>query len=255
MTVTSLDNARVKAYAKLKTARERRRTRLFLIEGHREVERAADAGVQFETLIVCESLLGRSLLRATAPDIFTVAEAPMRKIAIRENPPGVIAVAHQFETGLSDLSLGDDPLLLIAEHVEKPGNLGAMMRTCDAVGVDAMIVADPATDVFNPNVVRASQGAFFSVPLAVAATSDVIAWCQEREISVVGGYPAASNELWQTRMRGAAAVLVGAEDTGISATWDDVATPVRIPMAGAADSLNASVSAAILLFEAVRQRR
>ncbi|MCP3996319.1 MAG: RNA methyltransferase [bacterium] len=255
MTVTSVDNPRVKAYAKLKTARERRRTGLFLIEGHREVERAADAGIELDVLVVCEDLMGSSSLPVTDPDIFAVAEAPMRKIAIRKNPPGVIAVARQFDTDLSGLTLDKDPLLLIAEHVEKPGNLGAMMRTCDAVGVDAIIIADPATDVFNPNVVRASQGALFSVPLAVAATSEAIAWCSQQRISVVGGYPAASNELWETTMRGAAAVLVGAEDTGISPAWNDVATPVRIPMAGAADSLNASVSAAIMLFEAVRQRR
>ena len=130
-----------------------------------------------------------------------------------------------------------------------------MMRTADAVGVDAIVVTDSVVDVFNPNVVRASQGALFTVPLAVTSSGAAIAWIAANSISVVGGYPAARNELWECRMTGPTAVLVGAEDVGISAAWSNVATPVRIPMAGAADSLNASVSAAILLFEAVRQRR
>jgi TrmH family RNA methyltransferase len=257
--ITSASNPRVKAFAKLHKARERARTRLFLIEGHREIARAQAAGVAVETLLVCPGLLtdeARSLADGFEADrSLELDEAPFRKVAFRENPPGLIGVARQFDITISSLRLGDSPLVLIVERVEKPGNLGAMMRTADAVGVDAVVVADAATDVFNPNVVRASQGSLFAVPLAVTTTAEAIAWTQQLSIHVVGGYPAAPNELWQAKMTGPLAVLVGAEDVGISAAWDGFAEPVRIPMAGAADSLNASVAAAILLFEAARQRR
>jgi len=251
--ITSTENPRIKAYAKLKTARERRKTGLFLIEGHREVQRALAAGVEIDVLIVCPALLG-SGLDPSDTETLEVAETPMRRIAIREHPPGVIAVARQFPIGLADLEVGASALLLIAEGMEKPGNIGAMMRTCDAAGA-TMIVTDGATDVYNPNVIRASQGSVFSIPLAVASAAETIEWCRERSVTVVGGYPTAGTELWDAPLNGSCAVVVGAEDVGISPIWDGITTPVRIPMAGTADSLNASVSAAILLFEAVRQRR
>jgi TrmH family RNA methyltransferase len=253
--ISSTDNPRIKAYSRLKNSRERKRTGLFLIEGHREVQRALAAGVEIDTLVICPGLVGDAAFDGSGYNLLEVAEAPMRRIAMRENPPGAIAVAKQFGTELGDLQLKGDPLILIAEHVEKPGNLGAMMRTCDAVGVDAFIVADAVTDIFNPNVVRASQGALFSVPIASATTSDTVAWTQRQGVTVFGGYPTADREIWATSMTGGTAVLVGAEDIGLSSAWGDIATPVCIPMAGAADSLNASVSAAVLLFEAVRQRR
>ena len=129
------------------------------------------------------------------------------------------------------------------------------MRTADAVGADAVVIADSATDIFNPNVVRASQGALFLVPLAIASTASTIEWTQTNQLQVIGGYPEATTELWDVDLSKSTAVLVGAEDVGISAAWNDVATQVRIPMAGSSDSLNASVSAALLLYEAVRQRR
>ncbi len=253
--ITSTANQRVKAFAKLKTARERRTTGLFLVEGTREVARAIAAGVEIETLLVCPELLAEPFVAPHDIETVELAPEPMARVAMRDNPPGSIAVARQFDTSLEHLHLGPNALVLIAEQVEKPGNLGAMMRTGDAVGVDAIIVADGVTDVFNPNVVRASQGALFSVPLAVTHSGAAIAWAAANSIHVVGGYPSANNELWQVKMMGPTAILVGAEDVGISAAWANVVTPVRIPMAGAADSLNASVSAAILLFEAIRQRK
>ena len=255
MTITSTDNPRIKAMAKLKRARERKRTGMFLIEGHREVERAVAAGIEIETLVVCPDLNGDEDLVAANEATLIVGVAPMRRITVRENPPGVVAVARQFDTGLSRLQLGESPLLLIAEQVEKPGNLGAMLRTCDAAGCDGLIVADPATDIFNPNVVRASQGALFSVPVVVATAEEIIPWCHRQSITVIGGYPSAGDEMWEVAMGNAIAILVGAEDVGITEVWDEIATPVRIPMSGTADSLNASVSAALLLYEAQRQRR
>ena len=254
--ISSPSNPRVKSFAKLKKARVRSETGLFLIEGAREVERALAAGITFDTLLVCRELLDGPLPRlAESVRVLELTAEPMEKVAVRQNPPGLIAVAHQFNTDLNQIVLGERPLVLIAEQVEKPGNLGAMMRTADAVGADAVVIADSATDVFNPNVVRASQGALFLVPLAMAATAEAIDWVQARNLHVVGGYPAAPTEMWGIDMTGPTALLVGAEDVGIGPAWDGVATPVRIPMAGSSDSLNASVSAALLLYEAVRQRR
>ncbi len=254
MVITSTDNPRIKALAKLKTARERRRTGQFLIEGAREVERAAAAGVELDTLLVCPELPGTIYPGDIQAELLEVSVGPMRKVAMRENPPGIIAVARQFDTSLSRLAPGPESLYLIAESVEKPGNLGAMLRTCDAAGADGLVVADAATDVFNPNVVRASQGALFSVPVAVADTQATVDWSVQSGLQVIGGYPDAENSLWDVSLIGPTALLVGAEDVGISAGWEQVAIPARIPMSGQADSLNASVAAALLLYEAVRQR-
>jgi TrmH family RNA methyltransferase len=254
--ISSTSNPRVKAFASLKKKRVRADTGLFLIEGSREVDRALHAGIEIESVLICRDLLDTPL--PSLPDsvgVIELAEEPMGKVAIRQNPSGVIAVARQFDTRLERIDLGETPLILIAERVEKPGNLGAMMRTADAVGVEAVVIADSATDLFNPNVVRASQGALFLIPLAVATTAEAIDWVQARDIQVVGGYPDAPTEIWNVDMTGPTALLVGAEDVGIGAGWDAVATPARIPMAGSSDSLNASVSAAVLLYEAVRQRR
>jgi len=254
VTITSTDNPRIKAIAKLKSARERRKTGLFLIEGHREVQRAATAGITIETLVICDDLLVDDVTPDVAGEVLYVAVAPMRRMAMRENPPGVIGIAKQFDTTLGHLVLPANPLLLVAESIEKPGNLGAMMRTCDAVGA-ALVVADPGTDLFNPNVVRASQGALFSVPVAAGAASHVIDWLGAHDVTIIGGYPDATQDMWEADMSGSTAILVGAEDVGVSAQWGNTATPVRIPMAGSADSLNVSVSAAVLLYEAMRQRR
>jgi TrmH family RNA methyltransferase len=254
VTITSTDNPRVKAIAKLKSARERRKTGLFLIEGDREVERAVAAGITIETLVICDDLLGDDIAPDVAGEVLNVAVAPMRRMALRENPPGVIGIAKQFDTTLGRLVLPANPLLLVAESIEKPGNLGAMIRTCDAVGA-AVVVADPGTDLFNPNVVRASQGALFTVPVATGTAPEVIDWLDAHDIKVIGGYPNATQDMWEADMSGSTAILVGAEDMGVSTEWDNTATPVRIPMAGSADSLNVAVSAAVLLFEAMRQRR
>lgn len=253
--ITSTDNPRIKALAKLKSARERRRTGQFLIEGRREVERAAQSGVSIDLLLVCRELPGAIGPETAATEVLDVGIGPMKKVAMRENPPGVIAVARQFDTSISRLAPSPRSLYLIAERIEKPGNIGAMLRTCDAAGADGLIVADPATDIFNPNVVRASQGALFSVPIAAADTATTISWCNEHNVQVFGGYPDADVSLWEATFADPTAVLVGAEDAGISPAWQAIATPVRIPMYGQADSLNASVASALLLYEAVRRRQ
>jgi TrmH family RNA methyltransferase len=254
--ISSPSNPRIKAFAGLKKARNRSATGLFLIEGEREVERAIAAGVALDTLLVCDDLVTRPLPDvADSVAVLQLTRQPMTKVSVRQNPAGVIAVARRFDSRLSDLSLGPRPLVLVAEAVEKPGNLGAMMRTAEAVGADAIVIADSTTDVFNPNVVRASQGALFMVPLAVASSREVVDWVEQNSLRLFGGYPEAVTEMWDVDMTGPTAIVVGAEDVGLSSVWDEIAAPVRIAMAGAADSLNASVSAALMLYEAVRQRR
>jgi TrmH family RNA methyltransferase len=254
--ITSSANPRVKTLAKLKKARVRRETGLFLIEGEREIERALAAGLAVDTLLVSSDRLDTSLPQVPeSVDVLELSADPMGKVSTRQNPAGAIAVAHQFDTYLDQVALGETPLVLIAERMEKPGNLGAMMRTADAAGADAVVIADSATDIFNPNVVRASQGALFLVSLAIAPTASTIEWTQEKSLQVVAGYPEATVEMWDVDLTNPTAILVGAEDTGISGAWRQVATPVRIPMVGSSDSLNASVSAALLLYEAMRQRR
>jgi TrmH family RNA methyltransferase len=240
----------------LKASRERAATGRFLIEGEREVARALECGVDIEFLLECPELLERSVVEVTPPvERIELAEAAMGKVAMRQHPPGLIAVARQFDTSLDAIRLGRDPLVLIAEAVEKPGNLGAMLRTADAFGIDAVVMVDSGTDIFNPNVVRASQGALFSVDVAAATAAAAIAWAISRGLQIVGGYPDASRDVWDVDVRGPTAMLVGAEDAGISNVWEEVANPVRIPMEGISDSLNASVAAALMLYEAVRQRR
>ncbi len=254
--VSSASNPRIKAFARLKKARARSETGLFLIEGEREIERALAAGVAVETLLICDDLLTQPAPQVGGSiDVLRTTPAPMERVSVRQNPSGLIAVARQFDTDLAALRLGPRPLVLIAEAVEKPGNLGAMMRTADAAGADAVVIADAATDVFNPNVVRASQGALFLVPLAIASTTEAIEWAVTRSLNLVGGFPDGATDLWDVDLGQPTAVIVGAEDVGLSTAWSEVAVRARIPMAGRTDSLNASVSAALMLYEAVRQRR
>lgn len=256
--ITSTTNPTVKALADLKTRRARNSSGRFIIEGSRAVARAIEAGVEIDRLVFCPALLdaagdavlGRWGARAT----LEVAEAPFRKIAYRRHPDGLVATAVQFPTDLEHLPAGPNPLYLVAEAIEKPGNLGAMLRTADAAGATGVVVADPTTDVFNPNVVRASQGAIFSVPIAVAPTPTVLAWLEATGVVVVSGRIGADRAYWDVDMSGPTALVVGAEDSGLSAEWADITT-VEIPLHGSADSLNASVAAALLLYEAVRQRR
>jgi TrmH family RNA methyltransferase len=185
--------------------------------------------------------------------VLELGDAAFRKIAYRRHPDGVLAVVTTRSTTLDALDLPDRPLVLVVEGIEKPGNLGAMLRTADGAGVDAVIVADPATDAYNPNVVRASQGAVFTVPLAVATADTGAAWLAGRGIRVVAASPDATTPPWQVDLTGPLAAVVGSEHAGLSSVWNG-ADGVGIPMRGTADSLNAATAAAVLLYEAVRQR-
>ena len=258
--ITSTSNPRIKALAKLKDRAERDATGRFLIEGRRELAHALAGHIEFAELAVCEELLkegGQETWSAFAdagvPVVALGLEA-FRRVSYRQGPDGLIAVAKQFSTSLGEMRLVDGALVLIVEAIEKPGNLGAMIRTADAAGADAVIVADPVLDIFNPNVVRASQGSLFSVPLAVAPTSEVAGWAADHELHVVAADPQATVPTWQIDYRHSTAIVIGAEQSGLSRGWINRATMVSIPMHGAANSLNAAATAAILLYEALRQR-
>jgi len=177
------------------------------------------------------------------------------KAAYRERPDGLLALAPQWKRTLTDLEVGPDPLILVVEAIEKPGNLGTILRSADAAGCAAVIVCDPVTDLFNPNVVRASTGVLFSVPCVVEEGARVLAWLRERRIRAVATTPAASQIYSEADLRGPLAVVMGSEQYGLSEFWLKQAdATVRIPMAGQADSLNVAMAATITLFEAVRQR-
>ena len=259
--ITSLSNPRVKQLVRLRTRRERDRTGTFLIEGYRELAKAAQAMVQMREVYYCPALyLGTNepelLARFTergAAAIELGADA-FRKVAYRDRPEGLLAVGEQFSTGLGQLDRSA-ALVLVAESIEKPGNLGTMVRTADAAGADAVVVCDPTTDVFNPNAVRASIGSIFTIPVLTAETDETIAGLAARDIPSVATSPDATRAHWTADLRGPVAIVIGAEQVGLSSTWLGAANDVvGIPMAGAADSLNAAMAAGVMLFEAVRQR-
>ena len=248
--ITSPQNPKIKDLVLLETkSRERRARGLFVIEGRREYERACAAGYETVTLFAREG-------EPEAPRAdFTVSERVYEKIALRESTEGVIAVMRSRTTGLDDLVLSEVPLILVLESVEKPGNLGAVLRSADAAGVDAVLVCDPLTDLYNPNLIRASLGAVFSVQTAACTSEAAFAWLSSRGITVLTAQLQDSELYYETDMVRPTALIFGTEDKGLTPFWRERADAhIRIPMAGAMDSLNVSVSAAILAFEAVRQR-
>ena len=222
---------------------------------------AADSGLALATLYYCEDLLtdgARTVVEriaATAVDCQPTSRPVFEKMSYRHTPDGVLGVAPMPDLDLGRLPETDDALWLVAAGIEKPGNLGAMLRTADAAGVAGMVLADPTTDVFNPNVVRASMGTLFSVPVAAASASDVRQWFQTRRIRVVTGRPDASVAYTEADLRGAVAIVVGSEHRGLGAGWSAPGDEaVRIPLSGRADSINTAMAATVLLFEARRQR-
>lgn len=252
--ISSPTNPRVKHLIRLRRRRFRDAERVTLVEGLSELRRAARAGVRIRSLYHDPGVVDRADL-PDADEVIAVSSAVLSKVAIRATTEGFVAVVDQSTCRLDDLHLRGIPLLLVVESIEKPGNLGAMLRTADAAGVDAVLVADPATDVWNPNVIRASVGSVFDVPIVVATATELVGWLDDQGIALCATTPGAADSLFETDLTGPLAVAVGAEHSGLGpALLGAARVRVRIPMAGGADSLNASVSAAVTLFEAVRQR-
>ncbi len=262
--ITSTTNPRLKGLAALRRRRIREDEGVTVVEGFEELALAVGAGVRPRTVFHCPELMldpaGRSRflddLRSRGVETIRVSRPAFEKVAYREGPDGVVAVVPAVGTVLNHLDPPADPLVLICEGVEKPGNLGAMLRTADAAGVAAVVAVDPATDWGNPNVVRASKGTVFSVPLATASVGELLGWLRSRGIRLVATTPDTDLLHTDADLRGPVAVAVGTEKEGLSDELLDAASVrVRIPMAGRADSLNVATSAAVVLYEAVRQRR
>lgn len=261
--INSLQNPRVKQAVRLRDRRDRDREQLFLIEGYRELLRAGQNNWPMEHLFFSppmfkgrnESALLREFQNSGVP-IFETSEKVMQKMSYRDRPEGLLGVARQVRRGLSDLDSSSEPLLLIGEAIEKPGNLGTMLRSADAAGVDAFILCDRRTDLFNPNVVRASTGILFTMPVFETSSDELIPWLEKRNIRVIAASPHAECLYTDIVLTGPVALAVGAEQYGLSERWmNETSSQVRIPMLGTADSLNVASAATLLLFEAVRQRR
>lgn len=261
--VTSATNPRLKAVAALRRRRVREEQGLTVVDGFEELALAVDAGVVPTTLLHCPELMqdpaAQAALVARVRDLgattIRCGRAAFEKVAYREGPDGFLAVVPAAGVRLDDLALPPDPLVVLVEGLEKPGNLGSVLRTADAAGVAAVVAADPATDWGNPNVVRASKGTVFSVPVAAAPLAQVQDWLQRNGIRVVATTPDTDVLHTAVDYRGAVAIAVGTEKTGLTdAALDAAAARVRIPMAGRVNSLNAGVSAAVVIYEAVRQR-
>ena len=262
--ITSTANPRVQAVVRLRKRRGREAAGQFVVEGRREVARAIQAGVELDEVFVCPELGAGGVGDVVGDvagrvEVTEVSAAVFGRMSYRDGPDGVLAVARPFPTDLGRLSPPPDALVLVVAGLEKPGNLGAVVRSAAAAGAYAVVAADPVTDVFNPNTVRASQGALFSLPLAVGTAAEVRGWLDEHRIPAYAAGPGDSTLApWDLPLAAAAALVVGAEDRGLDPAWfDHAAAPVAIPMPGAragVDSLNAATAAAVLLFEAVRQR-
>lgn len=260
--LTSVTNPRVKSLVNLRRRRQRDELGLMLVEGYEELTLALSAGVVPDTLYFCPELVrDNEYLRtvdemaASGSEVVRVGARVFEKIAYRESPDGWLAVVRTVPTDLTALTLGPDPLTLICESVEKPGNLGAMLRTADAVGVAAVVAARPITDWGNPNIVRASKGTVFSVPVAAADSTDVLRWAKDGAMRVVAATPDTDTLFTDVDLTGPVAIAVGSEKHGLTDEFLDQAdVRVRIPMSGKVNSLNVATSAAIILYEALRQR-
>ncbi|GAA4404191.1 RNA methyltransferase [Fodinibacter luteus] len=261
--VTSASNPRIRAVLALRRRRVREAEGRTIVDGYDELGLALDAGVVPDTVLHCPELMldpqrqGALVEQARAVGATTVrlSRAAFEKAAYREGPDGFLAVVPVAGAALDDLDLPPDPLVLVCEALEKPGNLGAVLRTADAAGVAAVVAADPLTDWGNPNVVRASKGTVFSVPVAAATTREVLEWLRRNGIRLVATTPDTETAHTAVDYRGAVAIAVGTEKEGLT----DVAlraadARVRIPMAGRVNSLNAATAAAVVVYEAVRQR-
>ena len=253
-TLTSASNPKIKKLLALQQkASERRESSLFTVEGRRELEHCLEAGYEADTVFICPEIAGEVQL----PDcrVCILSRELYAKVAYREGTEGIIAEVKARGHSLKNLKLKENPLVAVLESVEKPGNIGAVLRTCDAAGADALIICDPRADIYNPNLIRASLGAVFTVQTAVCESAEAIKYLKDRGIQILTAQLQDSSLYYDRDMRGGTAIVMGTESTGLSEVWRKAADAhIMIPMLGRLDSLNVSVSAAILLYESVRQR-
>ncbi len=260
--ITSKQNPLVKQVVALRERRERDSSSLFLIEGYRECIRARAAAVGLHTLLVSpEWFLGSNEnaliqeIESSGVKVVFCSKEIFAKISYRDRPDGLLAIAHKMDTSLDVLQVTSSSCFLVAEAIEKPGNLGTMLRSADAAGASGVIVCDRCTDIYNPNVVRASTGTLFSLPVIETGTEEALLWLKMHGVSVVAATPHADVLFTEASLRGPIAIVVGTEQYGLSKAWMDRADiQVRIPMCGIADSLNVATATSLLLYEALRQR-
>ncbi len=256
--IVSLQNARVKQVVALQQkSAERRKQGVFVVEGIRELQHCLEAGFTINSIFFCPELTDANPLPQLSEKIaaYEVSPEVYEKMAYRGTTEGVIAIVQARQLRLRDLQLKKQPLLMVLESVEKPGNLGAILRSADAAGADAVIVCDPLTDLYNPNLIRSSIGAIFSVPCVACSSDDCINYLKLNNIKILTAQLQDSKLYYDTDMTCGTAIIMGTESTGLTDVWRQAADAhIRIPMLGQLDSLNVSVSAAILLYEAVRQR-
>ena len=256
--ITSLQNQRIKDVIKLDKPRERRKRELFVIEGVRELSLAISSDYTICELFVCEELLssdGKSLVDSSGILYDTVSVDVFNKMAYRDESDGIIALSVASHLTLNSLRLSENPLLIVLESLEKPGNLGAILRTSDAAGVDAILVCDPKTDIYNSNIIRSSLGTIFTQQVVACTSIDAKDWLNSKSISIVTSQIDADKYYHETDLTRPTAFIMGTETKGLTDFWirhaDD---SIKIPMFGKVDSLNVSVSTAVIVFEAVRQR-
>ena len=256
--ITSTHNPKVKSLLALEKPRERRKQQLFIVEGKKEIGMALQAGYKIGNLFYCVDLFPETDLNSLGMDekfLVPVTKEVFDKIAVRENSGGVIAVAEMKAHCLDQIRLKPSPLVLVLESVEKPGNLGAILRTADAAGLDAVILCDPQTDFYNPNVIRSSLGCVFTEPSASVTSEEAIAWLKKNKISIYGTHLKASRPYYEIDFTKPSAIVLGAESTGLSDEWvKSSEANIIIPMQGKIDSMNVSNAAAVVVFEAIRQR-
>ncbi len=264
--ITSPQNPKIKAAARLRDARGRKKQGRFVVDGVREIGRALGAGIRFAEAFICEEIgtegqraeVARLVRELRGAEITRVSVAVFEKLAFGDRTEGIVAVAETPSWGLKRLErtvLGETPLIGVIERIEKPGNVGAVLRSADGAGLRGLIVADPRSDLFNPNTIRASLGTLFTVPVATASTTEAIQWLRNRNISIFAAWVDGSISYETADYRGASAIVLGNEAEGLSPAWAaEGMQRVRLPMHGTADSLNISAAAAVLFYEARRQR-
>lgn len=256
--ITSSQNPYIKSLVLLQEkAKARKQSGTFLIEGMREIELALKGKYELETVLICPELIDKSYNLAVLPsyNLIEISKEVYQKLAYRDTTEGIIAVAKTKSLLLSDLQLPENPLILVMEAIEKPGNIGAMLRTCDAANIDAVIIANPKTDLYNPNIVRSSVGCLFTNQIATGTTEEVIKFLNQKNITIFGATLQNSQFYHQQDYTTPTALVVGTEATGLSEAWrSNTIQNIIIPMQGEIDSMNVSVASAILLFEAKRQR-
>lgn len=257
--ITSIQNPLIKSLVLLQEkAKARKQSGTFLIEGKREIELAIKGNYQLETILFLPELITENEINKLVKskvELIEITKEVYQKLAYRDTTEGILAIAKTKTLSLNDLKLPENALILVMESIEKPGNIGAMLRTCDAANIDAVIIANPKTDLYNPNIVRSSVGCLFTNQIASDTTENVIQFLKDKKIAIFGATLQNSNFYHTQDYTTASALVVGTEATGLTQAWRDNATQnIIIPMQGEIDSMNVSVASAILLFEAKRQR-